>query len=176
MKTLQRDPITNLKMALIGERAKAHAAMEEMTSGEPAHWPAIPIWDVPDFAPTAETWGALSIQAKVSAMISIGGGDTITVYEDMLDVMPAETKEWLAAWQAMINRGSVWGATSGSIGRQADQLIQEGYCLLGHEPTIDWLKQRIPSRHEVKDGTEGSPGHVIKTMSKRYLDWIAAVP
>ena len=138
--------------------------------------PIIPIWEVPDFAPTAKTWGALSMQVKVSTMIAIGAGDTITVYEDMMDVMPPETKEWLAAWQGMINNGSVFGATSGAIGRQAYQLIREGYCLLGQEPTIDWLKQHIPSRHEVKDGTTGSPGHVLKTMSKRYLDWIAAVP
>lgn len=133
------------------------------------------LWEGPDFLVTGEAWRAASVEAQVEVMAAYGAGDTILLYDDVLDVIPDQSKEWLAGWQHEINRGSCWN-TSGSIGRQANALIKDGLCLLGHEPRADHYGSKVPSRSMAPDGTAGSPGLVRKRMSQRYLDWIAAIP
>ena len=68
-------------------------------------------------------------------------------------------EEMIEMFQEMINDGSVW-SLQGSYGRTAMNLIDSGKCMLGEHGCRDYYGNYIPSRTEVKPGTEGSPEFV----------------
>lgn len=61
--------------------------------------------------------------------------------------------------QKLINNGHAWHL-EGSIGRACMDLIKAGLCMLGNEGHKDYWGNYVPSRHEVKTGTMGSPEFV----------------
>lgn len=57
--------------------------------------------------------------------------------------------------QEIINSGLAW-QLEGSIGRDAMNCIEEGYCILGETGYRDYWGNYVPSRYEVDPGTKGS--------------------
>ena len=70
-------------------------------------------------------------------------------------------EERAAAIQPLIDNGSIW-RLEGAAGREAMDLIESGYCVLGPEPHTDYWGNRIPSRYGVKDGTKGSASYAAE--------------
>ena len=77
-------------------------------------------------------------------------------------------------FQLLINSGSVWGL-EGSVGRYAMSQLESGHNMLGHEPTHDYWGNRVPSRHEVQEGTKGSYGLVLETHGEEYAEELGKV-
>jgi hypothetical protein len=57
--------------------------------------------------------------------------------------------------QEMINSGDVW-QLNGSEGRYAMHLLEVGVCMLPKHRRINYYGQQIPSRDDLKKGTEGT--------------------
>lgn len=57
--------------------------------------------------------------------------------------------------QAMIDNGSVW-RLEGSMGRSAMGCLESGACMLPKQVHSDYYGNRIPARHELKEGTKGT--------------------
>jgi hypothetical protein len=72
----------------------------------------------------------------------------------------------IAMFQRMIDDGTVW-KMPGSYGRTASELIQQGLCMLGPVGHRDYYGNYVPSRHEVKPGTKGSPEYCEEQAKKR---------
>jgi len=64
--------------------------------------------------------------------------------------------ETIALFQQLIDEGIVW-KMQGSYGRTASDLIERGLCMLGPVGHLDYYGNYVPSRHEVRPGTKGSP-------------------
>lgn len=62
-------------------------------------------------------------------------------------------------FQSLINSGEAW-RLQGSYGRDAMAMIEAGLCMLGEVGHTDYYGNYVPSRHEVKAGTKGSPEYV----------------
>jgi len=93
----------------------------------------------------------------------------------MSDFYDAESREeYVAAMQRRINDGSIWHL-EGSAGRAAMDLLDNGECMLGPRPCIDYWGNRIPARDEVKDGTKGSPGFVVLNFGEDHLAMLEGV-
>lgn len=69
--------------------------------------------------------------------------------------------------QKAINAG-MW-SLQGSYGRSMMDAIKAGKCMAGLHPAFDAYNNRIPSRHEVKEGTQGSRQFVVDRMGE---DWV----
>ncbi len=63
--------------------------------------------------------------------------------------------------QELVNSGRAW-ILEGSVGRSCMEAINSGAVLLGEEGHRDYWGNYVPSRHEVKAGTKGSPEFVEK--------------
>ncbi len=61
----------------------------------------------------------------------------------------------LTELQELINSGEVW-KMEGSYGRAASTALEDGSCLLPEERHQDYYGSTIPSRNDVKMGTNGS--------------------
>jgi hypothetical protein len=68
--------------------------------------------------------------------------------------------------QAIIN-GTIWGF-EGHMGRMAMDSLKSGMCYLGDSATNDYYGNRIPSIHEVQEGTMGSLQNAINFWSDDY--------
>ena len=64
-------------------------------------------------------------------------------------------KKYIKEYQKLINSGQAW-YLEGSIGREAMNLINNGYCYLGLTGHKDFYGNYVPGRYEVKPGTKGS--------------------
>ena len=73
----------------------------------------------------------------------------------------APEDEFIKTYQYLINTGQAW-RLEGHVGRTAMDLIEQGRCALGPEAYTDYYGGRVPSRHEVKAGTKGSPEYVAE--------------
>lgn len=73
----------------------------------------------------------------------------------------APEDEFIKTYQYLINTGQAW-RLEGHVGRTAMDLIEQGRCALGPEAYTNYYGGRVPSRHEVKAGTKGSPEYVTK--------------
>jgi hypothetical protein len=89
-------------------------------------------------------------------------------YDDEIDPV-----DYYQSIQRAINAKS-W-SFQGSYGRAMMDAINAGYCMLGIEPTTDYYGNRIPSRYEVKAGTQGSPEYVANNQGDEWLDIMEAV-
>ena len=78
----------------------------------------------------------------------------------------ATEDETTAAYQHMIDNGSVW-AMDGSTGRFAMDLLKGGYCTLPEVRHKDFWGNTIPSRHDVKPGSFGTPAFVKRMQRQR---------
>lgn len=91
----------------------------------------------------------------------------------MSDYYDAENmEEYYQALQRRINDGSIW-SFEGSAGRAAMEALKEGFCMLGNEPRRDYWGNRIPSRHEILEGSFGSPEYVLERQGQEWLEIIA---
>ena len=94
----------------------------------------------------------------------------------MSDINNIETEEdideleYYQSIQRAINAGA-W-SFQGSYGRAMMDAINAGKCLLGNSSAKDYFGNRIPSRHEVKEGTKGSEGYVDELSG---TDWLRAM-
>lgn len=79
-------------------------------------------------------------------------------YEFLYDEETTE-EDTIVGYQALIDSGDAW-LLEGHVGRTAMGLINSGQCMLGEEGHRDYWGNYIPSRHEVKSGTKGSPEFV----------------
>lgn len=61
--------------------------------------------------------------------------------------------------QELVNSGMAW-KLEGSVGRSCMEAINSGAVLLGEKGHLDYYGNYVPSRHEVKAGTKGSPEFV----------------
>ena len=75
--------------------------------------------------------------------------------------------EYYANMQQLINSGSAW-SFQGSYGRTMMEALESGRCMLGEQPARDYYGNRIPSRHEVQEGTKGSRQYVVEACGE---DW-----
>lgn len=75
------------------------------------------------------------------------------LYEDATD------DEVVECYQALIDSGDAW-RLEGHVGRTAMDLIDEGLCMLGPVSRKTYWGNTVPSRHDVKPGTKGSPEFV----------------
>lgn len=75
--------------------------------------------------------------------------------------------------QRAINDG-MWGL-QGSYGREMMAAIENGYCMLGRNPSQDAYGNRIPSRDEVKSGTKGSREYVEARQGNEWTTMMEAV-
>lgn len=71
----------------------------------------------------------------------------------------ASFEDQVLVYQHLIDTGQAW-SLEGHVGRTAMRLIEDGFCVLGPEPHVDFWGNRIPSRHEVEAGTKGSASFV----------------
>ena len=69
--------------------------------------------------------------------------------------------------QLLINSGVAWGL-EGHVGRTCMGAIEDGACMLGTRSHKDYWGNVIPSRFEVKEGTKGSRGYVVKRMGEEH--------
>lgn len=67
----------------------------------------------------------------------------------------ASEEDRLEVMQEMVNDGSIW-RMEGSMGRQADALLECGALMLGEKGCTDFWGNYVPSRFEVAPGTKGS--------------------
>ncbi len=74
-------------------------------------------------------------------------------------------EEYVENMQELINTGTAW-KLEGSVGRSAMALIESGECMLGEEGHRDYWGNYVPSRHEVKSGTKGSPEYCKQEQGK----------
>jgi hypothetical protein len=72
-------------------------------------------------------------------------------------------EEYAAAFQEMIDNGSVW-RMEGAMGRTAMSLIESGDCILGETGHRDYWGNYVPSRTEVEPGTKGSVEYAERMM------------
>lgn len=63
--------------------------------------------------------------------------------------------------QELVNSGMAW-KLEGSVGRSCMEAIKAGAIMLGEKGHHDYYGNYVPSRHEVKAGTKGSPEFVKK--------------
>lgn len=71
----------------------------------------------------------------------------------------ATEEDMIKGYQALINSGQAW-RMEGSVGRMAMSLIEAGVCALGENDYRDYYGNHLPSRYQVKEGTQGSVKYV----------------
>lgn len=120
---------------------------------------------------TGLEWMELNLAAKIDIMVSIGAPPDP---DDILSALPEQSLKWLAGWQMQVNSNNCWN-TAGSIGRQAHELLQDGYILWGPAATKGFYGQTIPGRGDVRAGAPGSAAYVRTMMGERYLAWVSAI-
>lgn len=128
----------------------------------------------PPILMTGLEWADMAIAVKVDIMIEVGSPVEAVQDPEILGAMPEETRIWLTGWQQQVNQGTCWN-TAGSIGRQADELISDGFILLGKEATKGFYGSAVPGRDDVRSGSPGSPRFVQAMMGDAYLAWILAI-
>lgn len=67
--------------------------------------------------------------------------------------------------QELVNSGMAW-KMEGSVGRSCMDAINSGAIMLGENGHRDYYGNYVPSRHEVKAGTKGSPEFVAENHNK----------
>ena len=78
-----------------------------------------------------------------------------------LNTVKRMQKEYgIAEWQKRIENGMIW-KFEGSVGRQAMDLLRIGVCFLPKKRTFDYWGNTIPSRSELKEGTQGTRMNAI---------------
>jgi len=65
--------------------------------------------------------------------------------------------------QEAINGHTAW-CFEGSVGRNMNDHIEAGCCMLGDTGCKDYYGSYIPSRHEVEPGSKGSPEYVAERL------------
>ena len=83
-----------------------------------------------------------------------------------------DMEEYYEALQRRINDGTIW-RLEGAAGRAAMQAINDGFCMLGHEPSKDYWGNYIPSRHEISPGHIGSPDYVRDQQGQMWIETIS---
>jgi hypothetical protein len=63
--------------------------------------------------------------------------------------------------QQLVNSGNAW-LLEGHTGRRCMDAITMGAIMLGDEDHYDYYGNHVPSRHQVKAGTKGSPEFVVE--------------
>lgn len=81
----------------------------------------------------------------------------------------ATLEETVETYQDLIDTGQAW-RLEGTVGRTANDLIEQGYCMLGEVGHYDFWGNYVPSRHEVQDGTKGSASYVAEATEKRVVN------
>lgn len=89
----------------------------------------------------------------------------VLMFEGELDT---DELGYYANMQSLINGGTAW-SFQGSYGRTMMEALESGRCMLGENPARDYYGNRIPSRHEVQEGTKGSRQYVADVMGE---DWV----
>ena len=139
--------------------------------------PSDEVWRWVEEAPdliTGIEWSGLVLAGRMEIMIAWGQPRTAAVADDVLLALPEDARQYLEFWQRQVNSGDCW-CTSGFIGRQAMELLREGYLLASKTPTKAAFGGSMPTRDQVKPGTVGSPHFVRHMMSEAYLGWISTV-
>ena len=94
----------------------------------------------------------------------------VLMFEGELDT---DELGYYANMQQLINGGSAW-SFQGSYGRSMMDAITAGRCMLGENSARDYYGNRIPSRHEVKEGTKGSRQYVVDAMGEGWAEHMEA--
>lgn len=71
------------------------------------------------------------------------------------DITKLQEANGVSELQELINTGTAW-KLEGSVGRAAMDALRSGACMLPETAHRYYWGNRIPSRHEVKEGTQGS--------------------
>jgi hypothetical protein len=83
-------------------------------------------------------------------------------------------EEYYMSIQRAINSGSAW-SFQGSYGRAMMDAIRAGKCMLGPMSADDYYGNYIPSRAQVKAGTEGSMEFVVKHSGAEWAAMMVKV-
>jgi len=70
--------------------------------------------------------------------------------------------------QELVNNGMAW-KMEGSVGRSCMAAITAGQVMLGDKGYRDFYGNYVPSRHEVQEGTKGSPEFVEERFGEDEL-------
>jgi hypothetical protein len=70
-------------------------------------------------------------------------------------ILKLQEENGLAETQRLINNGEIW-KFEGSMGTMAMSLLVSGACMLPKRVTFDYYGNRLPSRDELKKGTNGT--------------------
>lgn len=87
-------------------------------------------------------------------------------HKAMLTRVRDEQDGYLRGLQRHIDAGR-WGL-EGAIGRAMMSAIEAGECVLGDKSAQDYWGNRIPSRHEVLEGTKGSVTFAYRMRSREW--------
>lgn len=71
------------------------------------------------------------------------------------DITKLQEANGVSKLQELINTGTAW-KLEGSVGRAAMIALRSGACMLPETAHSDYYGNRIPARHEVKEGSMGS--------------------
>jgi hypothetical protein len=102
-----------------------------------------------------------------------------SVMPEVSDIVAYENGELSAErsavmMQKMINGGMVW-RMQGAYGRAAMAAIKAGECMLGVEEGIDYWKNPVPARSQIKKGTPGSREYVVQQRGEEWAKMLEAV-
>ena len=92
---------------------------------------------------------------------------------DVLEGDAVDADEYYTELQKAINMGT-W-SFQGSHGRAMMDAIVAGRCMLGREQFKDYWGNRIPSRDQVKEGTQGSFTYVSNRFGEEWADLMEGV-
>lgn len=117
-------------------------------------------------------WATLSLPERLSAFPDTSPAHAVN--DDIFEVMPQATRDYLAAWQSFVNDGTCW-LLAGRFGHQAQELIRDGFLLWSRDLVFNAYGMEQPTRDSETPGAAGTPAFVEHIMGKRYLEWISAI-
>ena len=80
----------------------------------------------------------------------------------------ATLDEQVDAVQFLIDTGAAWTMGGSDIGRTAEQMIEEGHCVLGKTSHRGAYGNIIPSRYEIAPGYLGSIEYARQLQPERW--------
>jgi len=92
--------------------------------------------------------------------------DNTDTYTTMVEPEEQTFEEHIAGIQAMINDGTIWHF-QGSAGREAMDLIKNGYCTVGTERHKDYWGNTVPAQSDLEPGSFGTQEFVDRMTEER---------
>jgi hypothetical protein len=119
-------------------------------------------------------WKNMAIEARIETLERNAMDPALAIEDDIFDVLNDATRKYLAAWQMLINDGTVW-FTAGEIGKHARSLRMQGLLLAPRGDQLNFWNCVIEGRDSLKPDAPGTVAFVKALMGARYADWIKTI-